>query len=98
MTFPGNGNQMLSWKSWPWKTIAYLEEPVEELAVSPSDIASVYVKRRLTLRLTLLPAVVVLVVTCNTRNAHFVYYTVLAIFLDFLNGQFDKTRLFGSRF
>jgi len=44
VTFPGDGNQMLSWKSWPWKTIAYLEEPVEELAVSPSDVASVYVK------------------------------------------------------
>ena len=36
--FPGDGNQMLSWKSWPWKTIAYREEPVEELAVSPSDV------------------------------------------------------------
>ena len=43
------------------------------------------------MRLTLLPGVIVLVVIVPHVTLHSVYYTVIAIFLDHLNGQFDKT-------
>ena len=38
MTFPAAGNQLMSWKSWPWKSITYREKPVEEFAVSLSHL------------------------------------------------------------